>query len=69
MAHLKTATPSRESTAQSPAATQQPSHAAIEERAYHRYVERGRLNGFDVEDWLVAETDLCLTPEVLAQSI
>jgi hypothetical protein len=67
MAKLKTATRSQESATQSPAATQQPSRE-VEERAYYRYVERGRLDGLDVEDWLAAEADLCSSPEVLAES-
>jgi hypothetical protein len=52
----------------SPAATQQPSRAEIEERAYYRYVERGRLDGFDVDDWLAAEADVRPSPEVFAES-
>ena len=68
MAKLKTATRSQESATQSPAATQQPSRAEIEERAYYRYVERGRLDGFDVDDWLAAEADVRPSPEVLAES-
>jgi hypothetical protein len=27
-------------------------------RAYHRYVERGRSDGQDFEDWLYAEQEL-----------
>jgi hypothetical protein len=68
MAKLRTATRSQESATEAPAATQQPSRAEIEERAYYRYVERGRLDGFDVDDWLAAEADLCPSPEVLAES-
>ncbi|MEQ1871061.1 MAG: DUF2934 domain-containing protein [Vicinamibacterales bacterium] len=68
MAKLKTATRSQESAMLSPAATQHPSRAEIEECAYYRYVERGRLDGFDVDDWLAAEADVRPSPEVLAES-
>jgi hypothetical protein len=30
----------------------------IEERAYFRYVERGRADGKALDDWLVAETEI-----------
>jgi hypothetical protein len=30
----------------------------IARRAYVRYCERGRIDGFDVEDWLAAEQEL-----------
>jgi hypothetical protein len=30
----------------------------IARRAYSRYCERGRIDGFDVEDWLAAEQEL-----------
>ena len=30
----------------------------IAERAYIKYVERGRMNGFDQQDWLEAEKEL-----------
>jgi hypothetical protein len=30
----------------------------IARRAYGRYCERGRIDGFDVEDWLAAEQEL-----------
>jgi hypothetical protein len=26
--------------------------------AYYRYCERGRIDGFDIEDWLAAEQEL-----------
>ena len=68
MAKLRTATRSQESATHSPATARQPSRTEIEERAYYRYVERGRLDGFDVEDWLAAEADLGPNPEVLAAS-
>ncbi len=34
------------------------SPADIAERAYQLYVERGRVDGFDREDWLRAEHEL-----------
>jgi hypothetical protein len=30
----------------------------IAEKAYHKYIERGRLNGFDQQDWLDAEQEI-----------
>jgi hypothetical protein len=30
----------------------------ISEAAYHRYLNRGCIDGFDVDDWLAAEGDL-----------
>jgi hypothetical protein len=30
----------------------------IAERAYHLYLERGRVDGHDLEDWLRAEAEL-----------
>ena len=35
-----------------------PNRNEIEERAYFRYVERGRADGEATDDWLVAETEL-----------
>jgi hypothetical protein len=38
-----------------------PDEPAIEEiraRAYENYVQRGRVDGFDLEDWLEAEKQL-----------
>jgi hypothetical protein len=32
--------------------------AAVRRRAYELYEERGRLDGFEVEDWLKAETEI-----------
>ena len=40
------------------AATQESTRAQIEERAYYRYVERGRRDGSDLDDWFAAEADL-----------
>jgi hypothetical protein len=30
----------------------------ISEAAYHRYLDRGCVDGFDVDDWLAAEADV-----------
>ncbi len=30
----------------------------VQERAYYRYVDRGRIDGFDRDDWYAAETEL-----------
>ncbi len=42
--------------------TEAPSHAAIAARAYELYLERGRLDGHDVDDWLQAEYELMQLP-------
>ena len=55
-----------------PAVTKEPpmiralTHADIETRAYYRYVERGRLDGFDMDDWLAAQAELSPEIEALA---
>lgn len=51
-----------------PAATSEPTHTDIEQRAYLRYLERGRVDGCDVEDWLAAEDELRCDPEALLAS-
>jgi hypothetical protein len=40
------------------AKSREPSDEEIRMRAYHRYVERGRSDGRDFEDWLYAEQEL-----------
>jgi hypothetical protein len=35
-----------------------PAHEQIEQRAYYRYLERGRTDGQALEDWLTAEAEL-----------
>lgn len=35
-----------------------PTHDEIAARAYQRYLERGRRDGFDLDDWLDAEREL-----------
>jgi hypothetical protein len=58
MAKLKTVEPVVEQRTQPPAAIYEPTQAEIQERAYYRYVDRGRIDGFDREDWYFAETEL-----------
>ena len=58
MAKRKTSQPVVQDNKQRSAAVHEPTHAEIQERAYYRYVDRGRINGFDREDWRLAETDL-----------
>ena len=36
----------------------EPNRDQILERAYYRYVERGRADGKALDDWLVAETEI-----------
>ena len=36
----------------------EPTFEEINERAYEAYVQRGRIDGFDLEDWLQAEKEL-----------
>ena len=50
-------------TARPTAQTTSDAHAArirdeVQERAYYRYVERGRTDGRAMEDWLAAESDI-----------
>ena len=69
MARVKTATPFEESTtAPQLAEIQEPAHSEIEMRAYYRYLERGCLDGFDLDDWLAAEAELRPDYAVLARS-
>jgi len=35
-----------------------PNRDEVQERAYFRYVERGRADGQAMDDWLVAETEI-----------
>ena len=39
-----------------------PTHAEIAARAYELYVQRGRLDGYEVDDWLQAEYELMQLP-------
>jgi hypothetical protein len=39
-----------------------PTHQDVAARAYQIYVERGRLPGHDVDDWLQAEYELMQLP-------
>lgn len=49
-----------------PVTAHEPTRAEIEARAYYRYVERGCVDGCDVEDWLTAEDELRHNIEVRA---
>ena len=40
----------------------QPTHAEISARAYQLYLERGRQDGHEVDDWLQAEYELMQLP-------
>ena len=50
------------------AATQEPTHEQIEEHAYYRFLERGRVDGSDLDDWFAAEAHLRSTIEALPPS-
>ena len=39
-----------------------PTHAEIAARAYALFVQRGRLEGYDKDDWLQAEYELMQLP-------
>ena len=41
-----------------PVRPSEPTLEQIRERAYEVYVQRGRTDGFDIEDWLQAEKEL-----------
>jgi hypothetical protein len=45
-----------------------PNRDLIQERAYFRYVERGRTDGKALEDWLAAETEIRSRPSTPAES-
>ena len=36
----------------------EPDHVEIERRAYFRYLERGRVDGFALDDWIAAEAEV-----------
>jgi hypothetical protein len=46
----------------------EPTHAQIEEYAYRLYVERGRVDGSDLDDWFTAESELRSRTEGLLAS-
>lgn len=58
MAKRKTNQPVVQDSKQRSAAIHEPTRAEIQERAYYRYVDRGRIDGCDREDWRFAETKL-----------
>lgn len=39
-----------------------PTHAEIAARAYEFYLQRGRIDGYDMDDWLQAEYELMQLP-------
>ena len=41
----------------------------IAERAYEIYLERGRVDGFDCDDWLLAERELKATRTIPNKSV
>jgi hypothetical protein len=44
------------------------SAADVAERAYQLYLERGRVDGFDREDWLRAEHELKVTRKKITRA-
>ncbi len=68
MARVSTAPPLKKSATPQPVAVYEPTHEEIETRAYFRYIERGRADGFDLDDWRAAEGELRHT-HVLAASV
>jgi hypothetical protein len=38
--------------------TRHPTHREVAQRAYHLYEARGRVDGHDLDDWLLAEKEL-----------
>jgi hypothetical protein len=55
-------TPNLETSVGSPtdgaSAPYEPTLEEIRARAYEAYIQRGRVDGFDLEDWLQAEKEL-----------
>jgi len=45
-----------------PVSVQRPTPAQIAARAYQIYLERGRISGHDMDDWLQAEYELMQLP-------
>jgi len=39
-----------------------PTHSEIAARAYELYVQRGRISGYEMDDWLQAEYELMQLP-------
>ena len=55
MSNTPAASPQKQTRVQTQA---EPNRDQIQERAYFRYVERGRADGKALDDWLVAETEI-----------
>ena len=62
MAKLRINEPVVEERKQPSTAIHEPTHAELQECAYYRYLDRGRIDGFDREDWYLAETQLRTQP-------
>ena len=58
MAKPRTETLAEERADRGTVETHEPTHAEIQGRAYYRYIDRGRVDGFDHEDWQLAEAEL-----------
>jgi Protein of unknown function (DUF2934) len=55
MSNTPAVSPQQQTRAQAQA---EPNRDQIQERAYFRYVERGRVDGRALDDWLAAETEI-----------
>lgn len=49
-------------------AQQEPTRDQIRNRAYYRYLERGRADGHALDDWLVAEAEVRDWPNARSES-
>jgi hypothetical protein len=58
MAKPETSVVATEHSTHPPAVSRELNHAEIQECAYFRYLDRGCIDGFDREDWLLAEAEL-----------
>ena len=65
MSNTPVASPHKETRVQTQA---EPNRDQIQERAYFRYVERGRADGNALDDWLVAETEIRGRADARAES-
>lgn len=48
--------------------SERPTHEEIAARAYERFERRGRLHGYDLEDWLAAERET-LSERLTAEAV
>jgi hypothetical protein len=58
MAKLTIDTLPAERSRQATVEAHEPTYAEVQTRAYYRYIDRGRIDGFDREDWRLAEAEL-----------